>query len=298
MDCMLEIGALLMEVRSVRWRRDTIPRNFRPFVRHARSVDGAARLRVESRTDLPDVSGQAPLSTSYNDLGQASLYSTPQGWVVALTPQPGQPPRLMRMSPDLLDAVVWLPRDDPHYDFVMDSMARIFFSQHAAGCHSLMLHASVVELDGRGYLFMGESGIGKSTHSRLWRETFGDCRLLNDDCPLVTADGRGGFLVSGTPWSGKTPCYRKATCRVAGIARLRQAPYNRFTPLEGVEAFVNFIPGMSVMTSARQLYSEATTTALALLEAVPFGILECRPEGAAAQLLYAQLNEELKMHNA
>lgn len=295
MDCMLEIGGLLMEVRSVRWRRDTVPRNFRPFVREALSVDGAARLRVESRTDLPDVSGQAPLSTSYNDLGQASLYSTPQGWTVALTPQPGQPPRLMRMSPDLRDAVVWLRRDDPHYDFVMDSMARIFFSQHAAGRRGLMLHASVVELDGRGYLFMGESGVGKSTHSRLWTEHMDGCRLLNDDCPLVTADGLGGFLVSGTPWSGKTPCYRKATCRVAGMARLRQAPCNRFTPLAGVEAFVGFIPGMSVMTSARELYSEATTTALELLEAVPFGILECRPDREAAMLCRAALDDE-SMH--
>lgn len=297
-----------MEIRGARWTAASLPRNFRPFTAAPATGDGfpslklgtdqkpggnepqpalgtaqkpAALLRVEG-AEAPGLEGAVALSTSYNDLGAASLYDAGSVWAVALIPEPGETPRVMTMAKDFAEATVYLRADDPRYDFVMDSMTRIFFSQHAATRRSLMLHASVVELDGRGYIFMGESGIGKSTHSRLWTASFEGCRLLNDDCPLVVAADDGGFRVAGTPWSGKTRCFRNASCPVGGIARLRQAPANRFTRLEGIEAFVSFIPGMSVMTSARELYSEATSTALELLGAVPVGILECRPDREAA----------------
>lgn len=311
-----------MAVEGARWSGATLPRNFAPFVAAPATGAGfpslkpgtelpslklgtaqkpggndqeadqkpggnepqpaqCALLRVE-RGETPALAGAEPLSTSYNDLGAASLYDAGSVWAVALIPEPGEAPRVMMMRKDFSEATVYLRDDDPRYDFVMDSMTRIFFSQHAATRRALMLHASVVELGGKGYIFMGGSGIGKSTHSRLWVANFAGCRLLNDDCPLVVA-GAEGFRVAGTPWSGKTRCFRNASCPVGGIARLSQAPRNRFTRLDGIEAFVNFIPGMSVMTSARGLYSEATSTALELLATVPVGTLECRPDREAAQ---------------
>lgn len=273
-----------MAVEGARWSDASLPRNFAPFLA---AGTAEALMRIEG-AEAPALAGAEPLSTSYNDLGSASLYDAGSAWAVALIPEPGDAPRVMMMRKDFGEAVVYLRDDDPRYDFVMDSMTRIFFSQHAATRHALMLHASVVELDGRGYIFMGESGIGKSTHSRLWVANFAGCRLLNDDCPLVIA-GAEGFIVAGTPWSGKTRCFRNASCPVGGIARLRQAPANRFTRLEGIDAFVSFIPGMSVMTSARGLYGEATSTALELLATVPVGILECRPDREAAQTARAGL---------
>lgn len=304
MDCILEIGGLQYEIRSVRWTGSSVPGNFRPFVTGREVKDttdttdftdftddtgggnssGGGVLRVESCGEFPEMSGAVRLSTSYNDLGAASLYEEGLCWAVALVPQPGDAPRIMTMSKDLRHATVWLRDDDPRYDFVMDSMTRIFFSQYAATRRSLMLHASVVELDGKAYVFMGRSGIGKSTHSRLWTETIPGCRLLNDDCPLVVGSPDGRFMVSGTPWSGKTPCFRNEMRPAAGIVQLRQAPANRFVPLEGISAFVSFIPGMSVMTSARELYSMATSTALELLDSVTTGILECRPDSEAARV--------------
>ena len=50
---------------------------------------------------------------------------------------------------------------------------------------AIAIHSSVIESSGRGTLFLGESGTGKSTHTRLWRENIEGARLLSDDSPSV-----------------------------------------------------------------------------------------------------------------
>lgn len=284
MDCLLDIGGLCLRLNGAPWAPDAIPRNFRPFV-----VSGAAPqapcavLDIRHVPALPPEPASEALSVSYNDLGKAALHDTGDTWCIALTPCPGQAPRLMEIDKSFRTATVWLLDADPYADFVIDSSTRIFFAQFAALNRGLIVHASTVGRGGLAYLFMGASGTGKSTHSRLWTDTFPGCELLNDDCPLITADSRG-ILVHGTPWSGKTPCWRRVTLPLGSVARLRQAPENRFIPLSGIEAFVAFIPGMSVMTSDPALYSAASSTALDILAAVPAGILECLPDADAARL--------------
>lgn len=67
-----------------------------------------------------------------------------------------------------------------------------------------LLHASVVEVDGRGYAFLATSGTGKSTQTRLWLEHFGTrARVINGDKPLVRMMEDGTFRAYGTPWCGK-----------------------------------------------------------------------------------------------
>ena len=147
--------------------------------------------------------------------------------------------------------------------------------------HAIAIHSSTVCRPEGAVLFLGESGTGKSTHTRLWLEHIPDTALLNDDSPIIRMKA-GVPTVYGSPWSGKTPCWRNARYEVGGIARIRRAAVNRFIPTEGIEAFVSFIPGMSVMTSDRELYSDASSTALRLLGSVTTGILECRPDAEAA----------------
>ncbi|WP_455057428.1 hypothetical protein [Jutongia sp.] len=68
---------------------------------------------------------------------------------------------------------------------------------------TLLFHGSVIAVDGKAYLFTAKSGTGKSTHTRLWREYFGErAVMINDDKPLlkITQDGVYAY---GTPWNGK-----------------------------------------------------------------------------------------------
>ena len=65
---------------------------------------------------------------------------------------------------------------------------------------TLLFHGSVVSVDDTGYLFTAKSGTGKSTHTRLWREYFGErAVMVNDDKPLLEVT-ETGVIVYGTPW--------------------------------------------------------------------------------------------------
>ena len=82
---------------------------------------------------------------------------------------------------------------------------------------TILFHGSAVAVDGIGYLFTAKSGTGKSTHTRLWRELFGErAVMLNDDKPLIKVS-ENGIIVYGTPWDGK---HRLST--------------NTFVPLKGI----------------------------------------------------------------
>ena len=68
---------------------------------------------------------------------------------------------------------------------------------------TILFHGSVIAVDGIGYLFTAKSGTGKSTHTRLWRELFGErAVMVNDDKPLIIVS-ENGIIVYGTPWDGK-----------------------------------------------------------------------------------------------
>ena len=97
---------------------------------------------------------------------------------------------------------------------------------------TLWLHGSALALDGCGYLFTARSGTGKSTHTRLWRERFGDrAVIVNDDKPFVTLTGSGALL-HGSPWSGKHGLDTNITVPLRGICLLERGQDNRIEPAE------------------------------------------------------------------
>lgn len=166
----------------------------------------------------------------------------------------------------------------------LDNCLMLLYAFASAPLDTLLLHASVTENDGRGYLFLGRSGTGKSTHSSLWREHIAGSSLLNDDNPVVrfTPDGRP--LVYGTPWSGKTPCYRNHSVPAAALVRLAQAPRNRINRLEGVAAYATILPSCSCMKWDKAMAAAVHRTLERLVSAVPVFRLECLPNGEAAHL--------------
>ena len=152
--------------------------------------------------------------------------------------------------------------------------------QHLAAA----VHSSVIVKDGRAVMFLGESGTGKSTHTRLWRESVEGATLLNDDSPFVgVEDGR--TVVYGSPWSGKTPCYKAERYPLLAVVRLSQAPHNRIRPLRGVQAIGALLPSLPpAFAFDRELEEHTLATLSAVLRSVKAYQLECLPNGEAARL--------------
>ena len=99
------------------------------------------------------------------------------------------------------------------------------------------LHSSSVVYEGRGYLFSADSGTGKSTHTKIWQQVFGErAQIFNDDKPALRCiDGK--WYAYGTPWCGKDGINLNAKVPLAGICFLKQGRENSIRRLSPPEAF-------------------------------------------------------------
>ena len=90
----------------------------------------------------------------------------------------------------------------------------------------LLMHGSALCMDGEAYIFAAPSGTGKSTHARLWRETFGDrVWMINDDKPLVRVEEERA-VVYGSPWCGKHKLGCNGSARLKAVVELTRDSRN------------------------------------------------------------------------
>ncbi len=100
----------------------------------------------------------------------------------------------------------------------------------------LLFHGSAIAVDGVAYLFTAKSGTGKSTHTALWRQVFGErAVMINDDKPLLKLTPEG-VLVCGTPWNGKHGLGCNKMVPLKAICILERAEQNAITPMDAAEA--------------------------------------------------------------
>lgn len=151
---------------------------------------------------------------------------------------------------------------------------------------TIAIHASVITCEGKALLFLGESGTGKSTHTRIWCQHISGAALLNDDSPVLRVV-EGCPVVFGTPWSGKTPCYKNESYPLAAIVRLKQAPYNRISELSVLRALGAVYPSCPPELMKDSELSDAICMTISdVLQQVPVYALECLPDPDAAGLVY------------
>lgn len=104
-------------------------------------------------------------------------------------------------------------------------------ADHMLNYDTMLFHGSVIAVDGAAYLFTAPSGTGKSTHTRLWRELFGErAHMVNDDKPLLKVT-ENGVWACGTPWDGKHHLSRNEMVPLKAICILERAAENHIEPV-------------------------------------------------------------------
>jgi hypothetical protein len=157
------------------------------------------------------------------------------------------------------------------------------FLLSTAGRNTLLTHASSVIYDGKAYLFLGKSGTGKSTHSRMWQTALDGVVLMNDDHPVLRAED-GIVTAYGSPWSGKTPCYKNISAPLGGIIRIVRAPHNKAVRLAPIQAYASLMTSCSGMTWDRELADGKDRTLQAVVSRTPCWVMECLPDEDAAKV--------------
>ena len=152
--------------------------------------------------------------------------------------------------------------------------------------NGIYLHSSAIAYQGKAFLFSGNPGAGKSTHTRLWQSVFGEeACVFNDDKPALRfLDGT--WYAYGTPWCGKDGINRNMKVPVAGICFMKQAQENKIRRLSPLEAAQRII----AQTMSKFKMEESLDLMLGyvnnLVKTIPVFELENRPEPEAAMMSY------------
>jgi hypothetical protein len=186
----------------------------------------------------------------------------------------------MVASDDYGSAVVTLEQEAL---FGINNALMVMYALSTACRQTLLFHSSVVSSEGKAYMFLGKSGTGKSTHSSLWLKHIEGTELVNDDNPVVRRMP-DGFYVFGSPWSGKTPCYRNVSYPLGGLVQLSQAPYNAIRRLRPLEAYAALVPSISGKRWDKGVAEGLHEGENLLVSEVPVWHLECLPDEEAARV--------------
>lgn len=158
-------------------------------------------------------------------------------------------------------------------------------ADHLLSRDTLLFHGSVIAVDGEGYLFTAKSGTGKSTHTRLWREYFGErAVMVNDDKPLLHITD-SGVTAYGTPWDGKHRLSTNTAVPLKGICVLTRDTTNHIEQAEPHDTYP-----MIVQQTNRSLTADGMKQTLSLIDrmlnVVPVYRLGCNMDIEAARVAY------------
>jgi len=141
----------------------------------------------------------------------------------------------------------------------------------------------VLTEDGIGRLFIGHSGAGKSTTSRLWLKQPG-ARVLSDDRIILRRE-QGQLRMYGTPWHGDAGLAAQASGSVDQIFLLEHGQKNEIVALEkgraAAEVFARtFVPyhSASGLVNALRFIEEAVCT-------VPVSLFRFVPDRSALEAI-------------
>ena len=235
---------------------------------------------------MPDITNKKRVTVSCegSDMPRIELYELEGQWLIEIAPVMNAPIRVYLITDKFFkNAKFRLLGSIP---FSINTVLMLMFAFATARKNTLLMHSSVTMKDGKGYLFLGKSGTGKSTHSQLWINYIEGCSLLNDDNPVIRVTETGEVRVYGSPWSGKTPCYRNLDVPVGAIVSLQQAKTNKIRRQSLPEAYASVYVSFSGYRFIKEMADGLHITNAMVVSKVPCYLLDCLPDADAAFLCY------------
>lgn len=154
----------------------------------------------------------------------------------------------------------------------------------------VILHASMIEAEGRAILFTAKSRTGKSTQAELWRAHRG-ARILNGDRALLQRKN-GVWHAFGSPYCGTSSYCERAELPLGAVVQLSQAKENRVFRLPAKAALSAFLEGCAYDPTEPEQTAAVMDLALSVFREAPFYHLACLPDETAVACLETALFEQ------
>ncbi len=173
--------------------------------------------------------------------------------------------------------------------FGLNDALMLVFAFAGAYRDTLLIHASCIIHQGKAFPFTAKSGTGKSTHTSLWMKHIEGVELLNDDNPIIRIE-EGNPIVYGSPWSGKTPCYRNKRAPLHAVTQIERASTNYIEKLSVIKAFATLLPACSSMKWDEDLYDRQCTIITKVIQTTSVYTMYCLPNADAAHVCHKTLS--------
>lgn len=220
--------------------------------------------------------GISPLFSSTREYFKDYLTESLPGYSVAVTPEtlPFEQTELDREADEL-----GLRRRVFTQPFLERAAIQRQVASIALQNETVLLHGSTVVLDGKAYLFTAKTGVGKSTHTRLWVEAFPNAYILNDDRAFLRM--AQPVAAYGSPWSGKHGIHRNEKAVLSGICILERGNHNEIRKITPEEAAPEVLAQMFM--PAPGLAPTLADLTARLVHTVPLWRMQCTKDIRAAE---------------
>lgn len=156
------------------------------------------------------------------------------------------------------------------------------------GYNAFPVHASALAYNDKAFLFTALSGVGKSTHSRRWREAFGDMvTMINDDRPYLKVKN-GSVYVYSHPQAGKHGIYTNTHFPVLVIGKLIRDKNNYVKKIPEYQAFP-YLAQQSFTMDTPQLTGKILKLIRKIVQIVEFYEIHCNLDADSGLEIYNQL---------
>lgn len=163
--------------------------------------------------------------------------------------------------------------------FALEAVLRVAVAAALPRAGGLVLHSSGGMAD-RALLFLGKSGAGKSTISRLL-----PLRRLGDDLTAVRPDADGRFHAHATPFAGEIGPAPDGAAPLAGLHFLVQGGRHLRTRMRPRDALPQLLRNTMAYVVEARAAARVLAAAAALVHAVPCYVLEFRKDADVAAVL-------------
>ena len=166
-------------------------------------------------------------------------------------------------------------------DSISKFLLQIFYT-HGIEKNMLEFHSSLIQFYNNGLMFLGPSGIGKTTQAELWNK-YRDALIINGDIVFVQ-ETPDDFLGWGTPWHGSSPYCENTNVPLKAMIILKQAPENSIRELTGFEKVTAVSTNVFYPRWLENGMELCLETLDHLLSRIPVYELSCRPDEEAVKL--------------
>jgi len=199
----------------------------------------------------------------------------------------------VKMNSDYSEVIMSFNKNLSHKYFTLTQQEYLFsgnaFNDRLMFLNGTVMHGSAIAYKNSGIIFSADSGIGKSTHTKLWKEYFkDDVIILNDDKPALKFN-KDDIYIYGTPWSGKTDLNTNLKAKLKAIVFIKRAEKNEIKRLERKESIYNIAAQTTRPFYDNELSLKSIEYINKIINKVPIYLMQCNISYEAVHIVKSNI---------